>query len=96
MGASLANCAGSLVLTNGGQLYLHGNVIFQSVNIENSSLPNGTYTYAYLTNQFTLANGFSNNFAPVGFPSGSGTLTVQPPGPPVIPRYPSGPAVAPG
>ncbi len=85
MGSSLANCAGTLVLTNGGQLYLHGNVIFRSVNIENYSLPNGTYTYATLASTFTTANGYSNNFAPAGFPAGSGTLTVQPPGPPLIP-----------
>jgi len=85
MGASLANCAGSLVLTNGGQLYLHGNVIFSQVNIEKYSLPNGTYSYATLAAMFTAANGYSNNFAPVGFPAGSGTLTVQPPGSPVIP-----------
>ena len=85
MGSSLANCGGTLVLTNGGQLYLHGNVIFSSVKIENFSLANGTYTYATLANTFTIANGYSNNFAPVSFPAGSGTLTVQPFGPPIIP-----------
>lgn len=78
MGASLANCGGSLVLTNGGQIYLHGNVIFQSVTIEGYALTNATYTYATLANWFTTANGYSNNFAPAGFPTGSGTLTVQP------------------
>ena len=67
MGASLANCGGTLVLTNGGQMYLHGNVIFQHVYIETNSLPNGTYTYATLANTFTTANGYSNNFAPAGF-----------------------------
>jgi len=84
MGSALANCGGALVLTNGGKLYLHGNVIFQSVNIENYSLPNGTYTYAGLTNTFSTANGYSNNFVPAGFAAGSGTLTVQPFGPPII------------
>jgi len=78
MGSSLANCAGALVLTNGGQLYLHGNVLFSSVNIEGFSLTNGTYSYATLASTFTTANGYQNNFAPVGFPAGSGTLTVQP------------------
>jgi hypothetical protein len=85
MGVSLANCAGALVLTNGGQMYLHGDVIFQSVNIENYSLPPGTYTYAYLAGMFTAANGYQDNFAPAGFSAGSGTLTVQPPGPAIIP-----------
>ena len=85
MGASLANCAGSLVLTNGGQMYLHGNVLFQHVTVENYSLPNGTYTYATLAAMFSTANGYANNFSPAGFPAGSGTLTVQPPGPPLIP-----------
>lgn len=86
MGPSLANCAGSLILTNGGQMYLHGNVIFQSVTIEGHVLAQGTYSYAALANTYTTGNGLpANTFAPAGFPAGSGTLTVQPPGPPVIP-----------
>ena len=86
MGPSLANCGGTLVLTNGGQMYLHGNVIFSKVNIDTVSLPNGTYTYAYLTNTFTTANGYAANyFTPTGFANGSGTLTVQPYGAAVIP-----------
>jgi hypothetical protein len=78
LGSNLANCGGTLILSNGGQLYLHGDVFFGSVNLEGQSLTNGTYTYAQL-----VAAARSNNFSPDGF-TGSGTLTVQPYGLPVI------------
>jgi len=80
LGSNLANCGGALILSNGGAMYLHGNVIFSSVNLEGTLLANGTYTYSQLKTLATM-----NNFSPAGYPSGSGTLTVQPPGPPVIP-----------
>jgi hypothetical protein len=81
-GAGLVNSGGSLILSNGGKLYLHGNLIFTSVNLEGTMLANGTYTYAQLV---AMVAGANQNFSPGGFPPGSGTLTVQPPGTPVIP-----------
>ncbi|MGA3182321.1 MAG: lamin tail domain-containing protein, partial [Verrucomicrobiota bacterium] len=79
LGTNLANCGGALILTNGGQLYLHGYALFSSVNVEGHSLTNGSYTYAQLA---ALAP--SNNFSPSGFATGFGTLVVQPFGPPFI------------
>jgi hypothetical protein len=72
LGTNLANCGGALILTNGGQLYLHGYALFSSVNVEGHSLTNGSYTYAQLA---ALAP--SNNFSPSGFATGFGTLVVH-------------------
>ena len=76
--AALANCGGTLILTNGGALYLHGNAVFSSVVVEGVSIPRGIYSYATLVSQYNI----NNNFTPAGFAAGSGTLTVQPYGPP--------------
>jgi len=86
--AVLANCGGSLILTNGGQLYLHGHVVFGAVTIEGNVLRPGTYSYD------TLAGLYPSNFQPSGFPTGSGTLTVQPYGKPpaLAPQITSQPA----
>ncbi|HXP61879.1 MAG TPA: LamG-like jellyroll fold domain-containing protein [Dongiaceae bacterium] len=77
--AALANCGGGLILTNGGGLYLHGNVVFSAVTVEGNVLAAGTYSYA------TLAALYPNNFQTTNFPTGSGTLTVQPYGAPPAP-----------
>jgi hypothetical protein len=68
------NSAGKLILTNGGVMVLHQNCIFSSVLIEGIALTAATHSYA------ELAVNFPKNFAP----GGSGTLTVQPFGPPPI------------
>ena len=80
------NSAGTLILTNGGQMILHQNCAFTSVVIEGTSLTNGTYSYA------TLAGAFPNNFAA----NGAGFITVQPygslpPPPPQLPEFLSQP-----
>ena len=68
MGPSLANCGGTLQLTNGGQLRLSGNVVFSAVTIEGTPLTHGTHTAAELVAAF-----------PTSFTAGSlGTVTVQP------------------
>lgn len=66
------NSAGTLILTNGGLMKLHQNCLFRAVKIQGISLSAGTHLYA------ELAAGFPNNFAS----GGSGSLTVQPYGPP--------------
>jgi hypothetical protein len=66
------NSAGRLILTNGGVMMLHQNCIFSSVIIQGAALSAGTHYYA------ELAANFPNNFAA----GGSGSLTVQPYGPP--------------
>ena len=68
------NSAGRLTLTNGGTLRLHQNCVFSSVVIEGVALTAGTHYYAEL-----LAN-FANNIEA----GGSGSLTVQPYGPPPL------------
>ena len=75
MGPSLANCGGTLQLTNGGQLRLSGNVVFSAVTIEGTPLAKGTHTAAELVAAY-----------PTSFTAGSvGTVTVQPFGvPPVL------------
>ena len=70
------NSAGRLILTNGGLMVLHQNCIFSSVIIQGAALSAGTHYYA------ELAASFPNNFAA----GGSGSLTVQPYGPP--PQFP--------
>jgi hypothetical protein len=66
------NSAGVLTLTNGGLMRLHQNVIFSAVNIENFSLSAGTHYFSELIASF-----------PTSFdPTGSGSITVQPYGPP--------------
>ena len=54
------NSAGSLSLTNGGQMILHQNCAFVAVTIEGVALTNGTYSYA------SLAGTFPHNFAAGG------------------------------
>jgi hypothetical protein len=73
LGSSLANIGGSLFLTNGGQLYMHGNIIFSNVTVEGTPLATGTYTYA------TLASAYPKNFVPAitNYPNQGGTLTIQ-------------------
>jgi hypothetical protein len=66
------NSAGRLTLTNGGIMILHQNCIFSSILIEGVSLTPGTHFYP------ELAASFPGNFAS----GGSGSLTVQPYGPP--------------
>jgi len=71
------NSAGSLTLTNGGQMVLHQNCAFSNVVIEGTILAGGTHAYAELAANF-----------PANFPAGgAGYVTVQPygalPEPPV-------------
>ncbi len=91
----MANCGGALILTNGGQMWLHGYAIFSSVSIENTSLAPGYYTYAQL-----VALSPSNNFSPKGL-VGTGALIVQAYSPvftlpPVVTQNPISLNVAPG
>jgi hypothetical protein len=66
------NSAGMLTLTNGGIFVLHQNCIFSSIKIEGTSLSPGTHYFPELAANF-----------PANFPvNGSGSLTVQPYGPP--------------
>ncbi len=88
LGSNVANCGGTLILTNGGQMWLHGYAIFSSVNIENTSLAPGRYTYSQL-----VALSTSNNFSPKGL-TGDGVLIVEPYNPalalaPVITQNPA-------
>jgi len=72
---------GSLVLSNNptsgcaATMILHQNCTFSSVTINGTPLLVGTYSYA------TLASSYPANF-PAG---GSGSITVQPPAPPLAP-----------
>ena len=66
------NSAGVLTLTNGGMLRLHQNCVFSGVVIEGVALTPGTHFIGEL-----LAN-FGNNISA----NSSGTITVQPYGPP--------------
>jgi hypothetical protein len=66
------NSAGVLTLMNGGIMRLHQNCIFSSINIEGVSLSPGTHYFPQ------LAANFPGNFPATG----SGSLTVQPYGPP--------------
>src|SRR4030095_6907180 len=68
------NSAGVLTLTNGGIMVLHQNCVFSAVKIEASTLSAGTHSYA------EFSGNFPGNFAA----SGSGSLTVQPYGPPPL------------
>lgn len=77
-----AVCTGTLILTNGGLMNLHTNVIFGSLTIEGTTLTNGVYTYSYLTNNFT-------NF----LTGGSGSITIATP---VAPPAPIGVLAVPG
>jgi hypothetical protein len=83
-GSGLANLGGTLILTNGGQLYLHGIVLLSNLTVEGVSLPAGTYSYAQLA---AATYNVSNNFTPPAnlFPNQSGILIIQKYGPPVIP-----------
>jgi hypothetical protein len=66
------NSAGVLTLMNGGIMRLHQNCIFSSINIEGVFLSPGTHYFPELAANF-----------PANFPAnGSGSLTVQPYGPP--------------
>jgi len=66
------NSAGRLTVTNGGIIILHQNCIFSSILINGAALTPGTHFYP------ELAATFPGNFAT----GGSGSLTVQPYGPP--------------
>ncbi|MEO6034811.1 MAG: lamin tail domain-containing protein, partial [Verrucomicrobiota bacterium] len=68
------NSAGRLTLTNGGVMRLHQNCIFSSVRIETNLLSAGIHSYS------ELAANFPGNFAT----DGSGSITVQPYGPPPV------------
>jgi hypothetical protein len=76
MGAATANCGGSLILTNGGQLNLHGIVVFSAVTIEGTAVANGTHFYS------ELITNFPTSFAT----GGSGAIIVRPynPVPPAL------------
>ncbi len=63
------NCAGTLTLTNGGQMKLHQNCAFSAVTIEGTPLGLGLHFYSELNSNF------SANF-PAG---GSGSITVSSP-----------------
>lgn len=81
------NSAGSLTLTNGGQMLLHQTCAFSAVTIEGVSLTNGLYPYTNLAAAF-----------PLNFPAGgAGLIAVQPfgalPAPPAqAPQFLSQPA----
>ena len=61
------NGAGTLTLTNGGQMKLHQNCAFTAVKIEGASLSAGTHSYSELNGSY-----------PANFPAvGSGSITVQ-------------------
>jgi len=66
------NSAGTLTLAHGGVMNLHQNCAFAAVTIQGTPLSSGTHPYS------ELVVSFPNNFG-VG---GSGSLTVQPYGPP--------------
>ncbi len=89
-GPSLANIGGKVYLTNGGQLYLHGNVVLGGLTVEGTVLTNGSYSYS------NLANTYPNNFGnfPASFAPGFGTLVIQPYGtaPVFAPQITSQPA----
>jgi autotransporter-associated beta strand protein len=74
------NSAGTLTLTNGGQMLLHQNCAFDAVIVEGASLTNGIYSWQ------DLASRFPANFGPVG----GGYIAVQPFG-----AFPVFPAQAP-
>jgi len=65
------NSAGTLTLTNGGQMILHQNCAFTSVIVAGTALTSGTHSYV------ELAVNFPGNFTS----GGSGYITVQPFGP---------------
>lgn len=71
------NSAGTLTLTNGGQMWLHQNCAFGSVTIEGVSLTNGIYSWQ------NLAARFPANFTPTG----GGYIAVQPYG--TLPAFPT-------
>ena len=75
MGAATANCGGSLILTNGGKLNLHGIVVFSAVTIEGTALAAGVHFYSELIANF-----------PSSFSGGSGAIVVRPynPVPPAL------------
>ncbi|MEO6034812.1 MAG: immunoglobulin domain-containing protein [Verrucomicrobiota bacterium] len=66
------NSAGTLTLINGGQMRLHQNIIFSAANINGTPLSLGTHYFA------ELITTFPDNFAT----GGSGSITIQPYGPP--------------
>ena len=68
------NSAGALVLTNGGVMILHQNCAFSAVLVQGTALTSGTHSYS------ELVASFPSSFAP----GGSGSLTVQPSGPPPV------------
>lgn len=72
------NSAGVLTLTNGGLMVLHQNCVFTAIRIEGAVLSVGTHPYSELSSNFPA------NFAP----GGSGSLTVQNFGPPIITAQP--------
>jgi hypothetical protein len=80
MGPATANCGGTLILTNGGQLNLHGVAVFSTVNIEGVAVSAGTHYYS------ELITNFPSSFAT----GGSGAIVVRPynPVPPAL-----GPAI---
>jgi autotransporter-associated beta strand protein len=71
------NSAGTLTLTNGGQIFLHQNCAFAAVVIAGVSLTNGIYSWQ------NLAARFPANFAS----NGGGYIAVQPYG--VLPSFPA-------
>jgi hypothetical protein len=71
--------AGSLTLTNSGVMILHQNCVFSAVRIEGAALSAGMHSYA------ELATNFPGNFTT----NGSGSLTVQPYGRPVVTGQPA-------
>jgi autotransporter-associated beta strand protein len=80
------NSAGTLILTNGGQIILHQNCAFAAAIVEGVSLTNATYSYS------SLVGAFPHNFAA----GGAGFITVQPygtppPPPPQLPQFLSQP-----
>jgi hypothetical protein len=73
LGPGIMNSAGTLTLTNGGQMWMHGHYIFSAVTIDGTSLADGLYSYS------TLAGDFPGNFTglPAVFTSFGGDITVR-------------------
>jgi hypothetical protein len=76
--------AGALTLKHGGMMHLHQNCVFSAADIEGSVLVPGIYPFA------VLAGSFPKNF----LPGGSGSITVQPFGAPVVAKVPAPPPTA--
>jgi hypothetical protein len=67
----------SLTISNGGMMFLHQNDTFQTVNINGTGLPNGTFSFAQLQSMFSSA--FPSSWVTVAnspVNTGSGSIRV--------------------